>query len=604
MNAYLAAALEQPQSDDHSIQPNSAIRMFTSPTSPRHEPGGQCAPPTDTSLDGNYLTGTQEDYFLGLFWESYHSTIQIIDKAQFQEHYKSLWVDNSSSRGSSALVDIVLALCIQYGVALDPQSDFSIPSQSGDLDNNDASIAGRWYYRRSQALLMSELESPSLSTLQCHIFSVMYLCNASFQNMAHTTLAVAVRTAHILGLHLEPPEDMPRTERELRKRTWWTLWAIECKTCMKLGRPWTAPDATVTCQLPVDDPELSLLSGCNIASYGNNVTWLTYSLLNTKLVLAAQAAYVALYDKCSEVLGVNAGKSLYTDPKSLESCAEFLESNVDNLHAWLENVPDTMKIKRKDGGRPFSTDQTALDVERYAPPWLQRQRLLLELLYHNLTMNIYRPFICFQAPNPAGSVPSPANSNQMAERHAVSCVNHAIAITHILRQVLTSTKILTGWYEAFQWQWNASLSIVGFLLAYPGHPSTPFVRSAIDGTITVFEKFGNNFAVAASAANVTRDLTMKADFLITRFHTGSGTSAPFLPGNFSGVLPDELNDNSASLMMGPMDDGTTTTMFPNTIAGAMGLSYNGESLYSFEPLYAGSRNLADAWVFSQDGPLH
>lgn len=582
MNAFLATALDQPQFDAH-LQPSYAAGTFASSTLPKHGPEVHSVLPADVALDANYLTGTQEDYFLGLFWQSYHSTVQIVDETQFRDHYKSLWADPwSSSRRSSALVDIVLALCMQYGVALGPQTDCS----PGDVDSSDASIAGRWYYRRSQTLLDSELESPTISTLQCHIFSVMYLCNASFQNMAHTTLALAVRTAHILGLHLEPPGDMPRAQRELRKRIWWTLCTIEGKTCMKLGRPCSAPDATATCQLPADDLELAMLSGCSIASHGNNVTWLTYTLLNAKLVLAAQDTYLAFHDKCSKVLGANDGKSLYTDLQSLETCADSLVLLMDGMHAWLHNVPDAMKINRKDGGKPFSTDQSALDVERYAPSWLQRQRLLLELLYHNISMNLYRPFICFQGP--------PADTTPTTVRHAVACVYHALAITNILRQVIAGTNILTGWYEAFQWQWNAVLSIVGFILAYPGHPSTPSARSAIDSAVGVLETFGANFAVAASAANVTRDLAAKADFLIARFYNGSPAPdpAPFFADGMAGFFPDMDTGNQA-LMMGPLDDAPVA-LCPNTLAGAMGLSYNTESLYSFEPLYAGSRNLADA----------
>jgi hypothetical protein len=600
MSAYLSTVLEQPQ-DDHNMQPNSASRTFTSPTSTKHVPEELPAP--SAIADGpvgseTYLNSIEEDFFLNLFWHSYHPIYQILDEADFREHYKSLWVDSPTTRKPSALVDIILALCMQYGVALTPDSsvDPTIDSDrpDGHVDINDASIAGRWYYRRSQTLLTSELESPSITALQCHIFSVVYLCNASFQNMAHTTLALAVRTAHILGLHLEPRENLPRPQRELRKRIWWTLYTIESKTCMKLGRPCSVPDMTATCQLPADDHELARLSVSNIATYGDKVTWLTYSRLLTALVLAAQTVHLGFYDKRAEILAANDVKSLYTDTPSLEALAEFLTSQMDSIREWLRNVPDAMKTKRKDGGEPFSTDRSGLDLERYAPSWLQRQRLLLELLYHNLSLNIYRPFICF----PSTSTTS-FNSTPVAEGHAVSCVNHAIAITHILRQILTTSDFLKGWYEAFQWQWNSTLSMVGFILAYPSHPSTPAARAAIDSAITVFEVFGNNFAVAGSAANVTRGLSGKADFLSGRFGAGVGTATTLTPpfsDQMEGFLAPIGNDTAGSLMLAD----EPSAMFQSTLAGAMGLAYNIDSFYSFEPLYAGSRNLADAWNFSHD----
>ncbi|EAW07015.1 fungal specific transcription factor domain-containing protein [Aspergillus clavatus NRRL 1] len=601
MSAYLSAALDQPQ-DDHNMQPNSACRTFICPTSPTHVPEEPPAPSgfVDASAGSEtYLNGIEEDYFLDLFWQSYHPIYQILDEAEFREHYKSLWVDSATTRKPSALVDIILALCMQYGVALTSNSgiDPAITSSRphGQVDISDASIAGRWYYRRSQSLLTSELESPSITTLQCHIFSGVYLCNASFQNMAHTTVALAVRTAHILGLHLEPPVNLPRPQRELRKRIWWTLYAIESSTCMKLGRPCTMPDNSATCQLPADDHELARLSVSNIAAYGDQVTWLTYSRLVPTLVLAVQKLYLAFFDKCAEVLAANDAKCVYLDSPSLEASAEFLMSHMDTMQEWVRSVPDAMKTKRKGGGEPFSTDRSELDLERYAPLWLQRQRLILELLYHNLSMNLYRlllHFPSFPNVNPEGT--------PFAQGCAVSCVNHAIAITHILRQILTSTDFLNGWYHAFQWQWNSTLSMIGFILAYPLHPSTPAARAAIESAITVFEAFGNNFAVAGSAANVVRGLVAKADFLSGRFGAaGTGTATTLTPP-FSDQMDGSsgYDGNYAGWNTLPPDE--PSAMFQSTLVGAMGLAHNVDSYYSFEPLYAGSRDLADAWNFSHN----
>ncbi|KAK1142843.1 hypothetical protein N8T08_007277 [Aspergillus melleus] len=618
MSAYLSAVLELPE-DEHQMQPNSASRFFTSPTSTKEPLLEELPAPSAVAPEESYLSGIEEDFFLNLFWQSYHPVYQVLDEADFREHYKSLWVDSATTRKPSALVDIVLALCMQYGVALTPHGIADRPD--GQVDLHDASIAGRWYYRRSQMLLNSELESPSIATLQCHIFSVVYLCNASFQNMAHTTLALAVRTAHILGLHLEPRESLPRPQRELRKRIWWTLYTVESKTCMKLGRPCSMPDMSAACRLPADDHELARLSVSNIAAYGDQVTWLTYSRLMTELVLAAQTVYLSFYDERAEILTAREVKSLYTDPSALEALAEFLSSQLGSMREWLRNVPDAMKTKRKDGGQSFSTDRSALHLERYAPSWLQRQRLLLELLYHNLSMNAYRPFICFPAPSTSlstststspfpfpGTGTSNAHSSNtpMVDAHAVSCVDHAIAITHILRQILPTTDFLKGWYEAFQWQWSATLSMVGFVLAYPSHASTPIARAAIDDAVTVLEIFGLNFAVAGSAANVTRGLAAKADYLAA----GGGGGGRFaVPTTLTPPFSDQMEPFLASVAAGGAAGGgsdladepmTTAAMFQSTLAGAMGLAYNVDSFYSFEPLYAGSRDLGDAWNFGNE----
>lgn len=592
MSSYLAAALQQPH-PVHQIRPNSASMSFASPTTP------ESLEDTNTSTNGpssaTSLTGTQEDYFLSLFWQSYHCVLQIIDEVEFREHYKSLWATPGSSRKPSALVDIVLALCMQFGVAFIPRNGAATRDRV-DVDGSDATIAGRWLYRRSQLLLSAELESPSIVTLQCHILAVYYLCNASFQNMAHTTLAVAVRTAQILGLHLEPSEDMPRKEREIRKRLWWTLYTVESKTCMKLGRPWSAQMSEVTCTLPADDHELALLSSSNFASFGDNVTWLSYNLQNTKLILAARAIYVAFYDKCSDVLGASNETSLYSDPRNLEECAHFLFLSMEPLRNWLQALPESLKTKRKDSGEPFSQDRSALDVEMFAPLWLQRQRLLLELLYHNLAMNLYRPFISFS---------TVANfSLQFSEGNATSCINHAIAITNIMHQVLAETDILRGWHEAFQWQWNATLSLTGYTLACPITPSTPLARQAIGKAVDVFEILGKNFAMAASAADVARNLVAKADFLIDRIGVNMTTPASISSNNIATMQglggTDRINTHAQDTNHAFLADEEPSAMFQHPWVGSMDMAFTVDSFNNFEPMLAGSASMANIWNITQD----
>lgn len=594
LRSDLTIALQQPQSDDH-IQPNSASQIFVSPTASKPSDSSleETALSADLGTSGSYLTPTQEDYFLSLFWESYHCTFQILDEGEFREHYRSLWNTSSSTRKPSPLVDIILAICMQYGLAFLPR-EVSSSKPKTVVDGNDATIAGRWYYHRSQMLLNSQLESPSMMTLQCQILAIKYLCNASYQNMAYSGLATAIRTAHLLGVHLEPPADMPREQRELRKRIWWTLYCMECKTCMKLDRPWSAPFSLISCQLPADDHQLALVSGSNFASYGDDLTWLTYTLQMTKMMLAVRSIFVAFADKCGDV--VASGRGIYKDPQTLEECATFLESQMGVLRSFEIQLPDGLKTKRKCGGLPFSTDRTMLDIELYAPLWLQRQRLMFELLYHNLALNLYRPFICFPS-SFATEVPSQTSSaftnlTPVTDSHANSCIEHAMAITRMMHQILTGSEILSGMHEAFHFQWNATVSLIGFIMAYPLAPLTPEVRENVDNAIAVFETFGKHFAVGASAANVTRNLVSKADYLKERFRARLASletsDTPDLRRSYLGTLSVDNVDPSQS------PDFMELMNFP--ISGTTDLGFSLDPFTDLEQFYPGSANSADTWV--------
>ncbi len=595
MTSYIATELQEPQ-HEHHMQLNSASRSFSSPTSQRrtnHQ--DSLVSVVTTPMGGEHLTEAQEDYFLGLFWQSYHCIYHILDESEFREHYRSLWTKPGAPRNPSALVDIVLAMCMQYGLTFLPRDDVN-SNPKGDVNGNDATIAGRWFYQRCQSLLAEELESPSVTTIQCYVLSVIYLCNASFHNTAHSILALAIRTAQTLGLHLEPPEDMPRVQRELRKRLWWILYALETQGCMELGRPWVIQIAHVTCNLPADDQELAVLSNGHFVSMGgdSNVTCFTSILQNIRLILTTRAIHTAFYAKCVEVLNINDGKDLYNNPESLETCAGFLQSSMNSLQSWLDELPNALKTPRKGNGKPLSTDRSALNMEPSAPLWLQRQRLLLELRYHKLAMSLYQPFISFV--RPFRSRPRP-----LAEANSVSCLNHAMTLTHMTHQMLAETDILGGWYEAFRWQWNAALSILGFILMCPVHPCTPAARKAVAVAIAVFELFSDNFAIAVSAAAIVRAVAAKAEVLISRFRTGAvgGAAQPLVTDSSAESPAKNMLDLMQSFAASPELQGSWQ-QHNEPVGDTADMSPVPESLGGLKPVWETDEGLLDMWGLMQE----
>ncbi|KAL2839044.1 fungal-specific transcription factor domain-containing protein [Aspergillus pseudodeflectus] len=498
INKFLATALKENHSA-RGMMPESASTVLDGPAEDLHsEQSSQAAPIADSIRPAESLSSIQEEYFINLFWESYYPSFPILDEAEFKEHYQSLWTAGATERKPSALVDMVLALCMQYGMARQPGRRQALTTANkGNVDDSDSTIAGRWHYRRCLALLSSQLESPTLSTLQCHILCSIYLCNAGFQNMTDNSCGLAVRTAFMLGLHLEPPQNMPQRERELRKRIWWILYILESNRSMKMGRPFILQDSSYYCSLPSGDREIARTSGSSFAPIGENITWLTWSLYKTKLVIAVRKAYMSVYAKppVAVVIG-NTG-----------AIAAIMDG-------WLKGVPEALKIARQNGGVPFSTDLSPVQIEQFTPGWLQRERLLLELTYHCMSTNLYRSAICFTL---NGAPPS------ATEQAASKCAAHAIALTHITYQVLNMSSILHGWHEAFQWQWNVSMTLVGYVLAFPQTSSSAAAREAIDLSVSVFEHFGNSFAVATNAATIMRDLSRKVDRLRNNWMTGTAS---------------------------------------------------------------------------------
>ncbi|KAJ5562356.1 hypothetical protein N7535_003192 [Penicillium sp. DV-2018c] len=497
LSVYLSLNLQQTYSPNNLL-PISASdnKLLDRPEGPDIDPVHRLVS-TGKLSSGVYLSPIQEEYFINFFWHTYHTSLfPILDETQFKKHYQSLWVSGDKERKPSALVDVVIAMCMQYAISALPSD-----AQGFLVEGNDASVAGRWHFWRGQTLLTYELESPSLSTLQCHVLCAVYLCGGSFHNMLDNSIGQAVRTAYSLGLHLDPSPSMPEQDREMRRRIWWAVYVMDSKAGMKLGRPFVLRDSHAMPFLPGDSLEVARMSGSTFAPIGNNSTWLSYNLHQTELYIRARAAYTSFYD---QELHLRNGQTIWDDRHALESSADVLSPHIQMLQEWSNAVPESLKLKRQNNGIPLSTDGTRLLFEQFAPLWLQRQRVLLEHSYHHLSVNLYRPLISFP------SKPSPGSP---AEEIAMRCASHAIMLSKITQQVLAETSILDGWHEAFHCQWNAAMTLIGFVMVYPDAPLATEARNAIDLAVDVFDNFGAKFSVAANAAKIMRDLCTKVDFL-------------------------------------------------------------------------------------------
>ncbi|KAI3321088.1 hypothetical protein HD806DRAFT_504591 [Xylariaceae sp. AK1471] len=600
MNTYLSAVFQQLHPDD-LIQLKSVAKTFATP---------DCNPASDeekadvkdisqTVSNEAYLTPTQEEYFLNLFWQSYHPTLAILDETDFRKHYRSLATKPGQPRKPSALVDIVIAVSMQVGMAL-AQRNSPKPLPATEVGKDDPSIAGRLYYRRCQRLLHNEQEAPTLMTVQCHILSAVYTCCAAFQNMCHIALCLAVRSAHMLGLHTEPPSDLPIATQELRRRVWWTLYVIESKTCMKLGRPFYADMYSTSCSLPAHDHLVASLAGSDFALLDENTTWLTYCVYNFKLILSTREVHTAFYDKYSEIYSGGVGQVIYDDPAALERYAELLSTAMKPLDDWVKSVPDALKTKREGGGQSLSTDRSPIVVEQFVPDWLQRQRLLLELLYHVLKLNLYRPFICF----PSTGIGSPSLGD-MSLSHAASAAEHGVALTQIFHQVVTKTDLLVGWHEAFQWQWSAALTLAGYLFAYPTSNIAIPVRESIDLSIVVFEDFGRSFGTALGAAMVMRDLTIKIDFLAELMRTNNlqAQATTVLPSAQPVPVPVPVPDPdqfATEIKIVPLANDIPFTQ--DLLADSMDMAYSVDNSGDLETLWPPIGNMPDQWWFHAQAP--
>lgn len=466
------------------------------------------------------LSRAQEQFFLDLLWQSFHCIYPILIEAEFREHYASLWglAGDHSSRHPSALVDSVLAVCMQYG------STFLTSDQNSaehERDDHVASVSRKSHalFRRAQTLLLDEIESPTIMTLQSYIYCIIYLHNTSLLNSAHTLLGTAVRVAQTLRLHLPPCDPTIREYQELYRRLWYTLVGFDCQLSLIQGRPSLISVDELDFDLPGDSQEHAYLSGSMLITPGNEgISWLSFHVQSVRLLMTGRGVQTAFYHHGARLLDKHHTETIYDDPFLLEQLAASLGQEIGVVYGWARNVPQSLKTSRKGSGEPFSTERTPLGFNSLSPLWLQRQQLLLELLYHHVQLSNFRPFIRLR--------PGCASMTPLSDCHSINCLNHAVTLTNIVHQILNDTDLLRGWYPVFQYQWDAAICILGFVLANPVCPPTPAARKAIQTAISCFEIMGEYCGAAIAAAKIVREVGSHAEMLVNSFHSSLSSRSP------------------------------------------------------------------------------
>lgn len=462
---------------------------------------------TATAVHEPMMSRTQEEQFIQQFWDMHYCLLPLINDLDFMHHYNSLWETDEPYRKQCPLADIIVALSMQHSwVFLTANSTDTIAVQ-------DPTVAGRWYFHRCQSLIAGDVEHPTLITVQCKMLSYLYLCIASFCNTAHMCLGQATRMAQTLGLHLEPPEDASPEQADVRKRVWTCLCIMERRMSLKLGRPCAIDDFDTTSTFPAEDVKSGVLSSAD--AYAPDITWMTYTIQLESLIRMAKEANERLQEISDEILNQRGTKgSIYKDPEAVEAFARAISEQVPYMQAWVKQLPPGLKFKRRGNDEPLSVNRSRLDIDVAAPLWLQRQRISLELIYHSEMINLLRPCIVF----------SPKHASVMhslvTKQNAVAALNHAIAYTNHMHQMVLETDVMNGWQEHLTWQWNATITAIGYILANPVDPSTPAASKAVDMGIGVFETFADSYVMAANAAAAAKDLKAKAVLLKSRFLAG------------------------------------------------------------------------------------
>lgn len=147
---------------------------------------------------------------------------------------------------------------------------------------DEENFPGSNFYEHSQLLLPAVINDSSVETVQVFFLASMYVLASQEMEMAYTYLGIAMRAAVANGMHknFSLKNDSNNKVAESRKRLFWSVYTIERRTAIALGRPETLPLSEIELDLPV---YCNALDNSENASITCMILIITISLLTIKI---------------------------------------------------------------------------------------------------------------------------------------------------------------------------------------------------------------------------------------------------------------------------------------------------------------------------------
>ncbi|KAL4803999.1 hypothetical protein BDV18DRAFT_162409 [Aspergillus unguis] len=477
----------------------------------------------DSSLSGHPdsspgecdLSPSQSSHLFRIFWSQLRPQMPIVE-----------WKDLEGA--NSPLQDAIMAYSLHH--IYHSQLHTRLTGLNWPQFHERKAMVGMPYFQRclSSVTQLATFAGPSISVLQCYCYLSLYLLDLIQHQAAYNLVGLALRIAQSLN-YMDSRTGYAQCQ--LFRRIWWTLIHLDFRCSRHVGKPVNIHAQELMCLLPTREPRDSCADG---VVYHNETLRLTAAALVT-----------------NEIIDRHSCRPGTTD---IEARAQYLSDHLFHLTKWREDLPP---------GRPFgnmhfdvpdiptdahvSTDFNTREghMEQSAIETLLDTQLLLQ--YHNIIMSLHRVFIQFP------SHPLVPKSQPKAGAHAATALNHALTMIRILHGRSAMHESLHGISELYQYQWNAVITIIGFMLAYPYCHRCPRAREYLHLALQVFDTAGPENTSAVRAALLTRRLCSKVDTLVQVLGIGTAVadiSSSVPTGEDQGENPDHglslppFNDDS------------------------------------------------------------
>ncbi|KAJ5760823.1 hypothetical protein N7520_007979 [Penicillium odoratum] len=426
---------------------------------------GEVDPTSSTHCDISF------EQIKGLFWvfrTRLHPQIPIISQ-------EDLEISSADEPLPSPLQDAVIAYTMQY-IFHSGLHTRLLGLQWKQFEAGKRSrVIGMPYFQRCLAYCTQYaiFATPSLMTLKCFCIMTLFLLDTGQHHTAYSLIGMAVRFARFLNLDRVDPGSGEIENLQI----WWTLIHLDVRCSRYSGKP-VSEIFSIAASTPYRPPDSVV-----------NEKSSPYYIHCLRLTCATLAVIKALTYRSSP------------EEADIETRARVLSEQLLPIQEWKENIHKDQSFSHICLDVPDDLTETSSFHEDHENPNSLPIQLttLLELQYHDILISLHRNFIVL-------SPPTAPLQHPQADSHAHTALKHALRTIHLIHSRMSQYDVFYGCSELYQYQWNAVITLIGFMLAYSSSVHCKTALRHVDLALQVFEFGGRLSDAAARAAGFTRFL--------------------------------------------------------------------------------------------------
>ncbi|KAH7113011.1 fungal-specific transcription factor domain-containing protein [Dactylonectria estremocensis] len=189
-----------------------------------------------------------------IFFQGHQSNFYYCDQHRFKRRLTALYNHGLQS----PLVTPAFVCLVAIAMAMGSQFEHLHSTSAGieratETEQGHAALPGTKYLRLSQRLLPAALEARSVETVQSCLLTAFFLLATDDLGSYYTYTGLALRVAITLSLHRlkrNGEREPASASFEESKRLFWTVYCIERRSSMMVGRSETLPVEDITTPLP------------------------------------------------------------------------------------------------------------------------------------------------------------------------------------------------------------------------------------------------------------------------------------------------------------------------------------------------------------------